>query len=60
MFKKSSIPGKVLTFVVLLLLPLTLALSTSEAATGYKQTNLVSDGFIPAPNIDPNLINPWV
>src|SRR3981081_3197800 len=23
------------------------------------QTNLVSDGFVPAPTIDPNLINPW-
>jgi uncharacterized protein (TIGR03118 family) len=25
----------------------------------YKQTNLVSDGSIPAAHIDPNLVNPW-
>src|SRR5436190_24266398 len=25
----------------------------------YKQTNLVSDGFLPAAHIDPNLVNPW-
>src|ERR1700742_963795 len=25
----------------------------------FTQTNLVSDGFVPAPTIDPNLINPW-
>jgi uncharacterized protein (TIGR03118 family) len=25
----------------------------------YQQTNLVSDGFVPAANIDPNLKNPW-
>src|SRR3984957_9639782 len=28
-------------------------------ATSFAQTNLVSDGFVPAPTIDPNLINPW-
>jgi uncharacterized protein (TIGR03118 family) len=27
--------------------------------TAFTQTNLVSDGLIPAPTIDPNLINPW-
>ncbi len=27
--------------------------------TAYQQTNLVSDGFVPARVIDPNLINPW-
>src|SRR5689334_10318295 len=27
--------------------------------TTFTQTNLVSDGFIAAPTIDPNLINPW-
>jgi hypothetical protein len=25
----------------------------------FTQTNLVSDGFVPAANIDPNLVNPW-
>lgn len=25
----------------------------------FKQTNLVSDGFVPAATTDPNLINPW-
>ena len=25
----------------------------------FTQTNLVSDGYVPALNIDPNLINPW-
>jgi hypothetical protein len=32
---------------------------TRVAAAGYSETNLVSDGFVPAPNIDPQLINPW-
>jgi uncharacterized protein (TIGR03118 family) len=32
--------------------------SQVEEAT-FAQTNLVSDGFVPAPTIDPNLINPW-
>jgi uncharacterized protein (TIGR03118 family) len=27
--------------------------------TSFAQTNLVSDGFVPAMTIDPNLINPW-
>src|ERR1700722_19819408 len=31
----------------------------AEQETSFAQTNLVSDGFIPAPTIDPNLINPW-
>lgn len=30
---------------------------TQRAA--FQQTNLVSDGFVSAPTIDPNLINPW-
>jgi len=30
-----------------------------EEETTFLQTNLVSDGFVPAPTIDPNLINPW-
>ena len=30
-----------------------------QQQTTFMQTNLVSDGFLPAPTIDPNLINPW-
>jgi len=29
------------------------------AAPTFTQTNLVSDGFVPAQQTDPNLINPW-
>jgi hypothetical protein len=25
----------------------------------FTRTNLVSDGFVPAAHIDPNLVNPW-
>jgi uncharacterized protein (TIGR03118 family) len=31
----------------------------AKEETSFAQTNLVSDGFVPAPTIDPNLINPW-
>lgn len=31
----------------------------SNAAGGYQLTNLVSNGAISAPTIDPNLVNPW-
>ena len=31
----------------------------APAYAGLEQVNLVSDGFVPAANIDPNLINPW-
>lgn len=31
----------------------------AEEETTFLQTNLVSDGFVPAPIIDSNLINPW-
>src|ERR1700730_14768262 len=30
-----------------------------EEETSFAQTNLVSDGFVPAATTDPNLINPW-
>src|SRR5215813_13390235 len=30
-----------------------------EEESTFVQTNLVSDGFVPAPTMDPNLINPW-
>ena len=29
------------------------------ALAGFSETPLVSDGFVPAPTIDPNLKNPW-
>ena len=29
------------------------------SASAYTQTNLVSDGLIPARVVDPNLTNPW-
>jgi uncharacterized protein (TIGR03118 family) len=35
------------------------ATALQQEETAFTQTNLVSDGFIPAPTIDPNLINPW-
>jgi len=31
----------------------------SQQENSYTQTNLVSDGFLPAEHTDPNLINPW-
>jgi len=31
----------------------------AEEESTFLQTNLVSDGFVTAPTIDPNLINPW-
>lgn len=31
----------------------------NRSRNGYKQHNLVSDGFIPADHTDPNLVNPW-
>lgn len=31
----------------------------AQADPLFQQTNLVSDGFVPAAQIDPNLINPW-
>ncbi|WP_051386615.1 TIGR03118 family protein [Bradyrhizobium sp. ARR65] len=30
-----------------------------QEETSFAQTNLVSDGFVPATTIDPDLINPW-
>ena len=31
----------------------------SALAAGYAQTNLVSDGLVPAITVDPTLKNPW-
>jgi uncharacterized protein (TIGR03118 family) len=35
------------------------AFSGSAQAHNLKVTNLISDGFVPAANTDPSLINPW-
>jgi uncharacterized protein (TIGR03118 family) len=46
----------------LILVVVALISSTAAQATGdatYRQRNLVSDGFVPAENNDPNLVNPW-
>ncbi|WP_264714274.1 TIGR03118 family protein [Limobrevibacterium gyesilva] len=31
----------------------------NDRDNAYTQTNLISDGFVPAANINPDLINPW-
>jgi hypothetical protein len=36
-----------------------LAQHPGQQENSYVQTNLVSDGFLPAEHTDPNLINPW-
>lgn len=33
--------------------------AAAKAQTGYVQSNLISDGSVPAAHTDPNLINPW-
>jgi uncharacterized protein (TIGR03118 family) len=43
---------------VILTIP-ALGTSADEARGSFRQTNLVSDGFVPAPLIDPSLKNPW-
>ena len=35
------------------------AIGTAQASPLFQQTNLVSDGLVPAAHVDPNLINPW-
>jgi uncharacterized protein (TIGR03118 family) len=43
-------------------LGLTIVVAAGSAQAGFEelsQTNLVSDGFVPAAQTDPNLINPW-
>jgi uncharacterized protein (TIGR03118 family) len=46
-------------------LTITLGLALASPATAgseqkfYQQHNLVSDGFVPADHVDPNLVNPW-
>jgi uncharacterized protein (TIGR03118 family) len=43
---------------VILTIP-ALGTSANEARGSFRQTNLVSDGFVPAPLVDPSLVNPW-
>jgi len=35
------------------------AVGVSAGAQAYKVTNIISDGSVPAPAIEPNFINPW-
>jgi uncharacterized protein (TIGR03118 family) len=44
---------------VLLSTALLCLLYATEASAQYQQTNIVSDGSVPAQIINPNLINPW-
>src|SRR5262245_57837754 len=56
----SIVHGKAAHFIHTLLLSAALA-SAAALAQGdaYQRRNLVSDGFIPAENTDPNLVNGW-
>lgn len=46
-------------FVCLALASIVMTRSASAKRPGYVQTNLVSDGTVPALTTDPNLKNPW-
>ena len=56
---KSKSKGKLLICAALVMLLAGFTFSTAVAVTYYQQINLASDGFVPAANTDPNLINPW-
>src|SRR5262249_13573378 len=45
-------------FAVILLVSVAAKPAPAQAA-GYAQTNLVSNGAVPAVHVDPNLVNPW-
>lgn len=52
--------GTAARFMRLLLLLIAVAASAAQAQGNYyQQRNLVSDGFVPADNNDPNLVNGW-
>ncbi len=51
--------GKICTVACLVLFLALSFMPCSALAGGYVQTNLVSDGFVPANFTDPNLVNPW-
>ena len=36
-----------------------MGLGLQATAQSYKVTNIVSDGSVPAPTMDPNFLNPW-
>jgi uncharacterized protein (TIGR03118 family) len=55
----SATPAKRTLFLAVLALALAFSCSTAFAVAGYQQTNLVSDGFVPAVTTDADLINPW-
>jgi uncharacterized protein (TIGR03118 family) len=46
-------------FRALLLIVAAASALAQAQSTGYQRRNLVSDGFIPAENTDPNLVNGW-
>ena len=51
--------GRVAKALLSLVATLLIPLAVNAAPPGYIQTNLVSDGVVPAVTIDPNLKNPW-
>jgi uncharacterized protein (TIGR03118 family) len=51
--------GKICTLACLVFFLALSWLPFPALAGGYVQTNLVSDGFVPAQYTDPNLVNPW-
>jgi uncharacterized protein (TIGR03118 family) len=51
--------GRVAKALISLAATLLIPLAVNAAPPGYIQTNLVSDGVVPAVTIDPNLKNPW-
>jgi uncharacterized protein (TIGR03118 family) len=52
-------PAAVSLFTLSVVLSCALLISPLAFAQHYTQTNLVSDGFISAPLVDPSLVNPW-
>ncbi|MCX5891142.1 MAG: TIGR03118 family protein [Deltaproteobacteria bacterium] len=59
MAKTLRFSGKICTLACLVLFLALSFLAFPALAGGYVQTNLVSDGFVPAKFTDPNLVNPW-
>jgi len=60
-FRVARLPAGVmmgLWFAVAVLAPAAASAETVQQGH-YAQTNLVSDGFLPAAHIDPQMINPW-
>lgn len=59
MAKTLRFAGKICAFACLVFFLALSFLPFSALAGGYAQTNLVSDGFVPANVTDPDLVNPW-